>query len=78
MADTISGERPDTKCSDCGELGTVIKHWGPLVPKTEIGNFCGDCWRFRVEAHNQGKDPPPIGHRRPENRWDGFPLGSPG
>ena len=44
MPNTILGNFPDIKCSDCGEIGNVIqKHWGPLT-EGEIGYFCNECF----------------------------------
>ena len=65
MADTIKGDFPDAKCSDCGEMGCTFKHWGPLVPKNTVGSFCLFCWRERNDSNKEGKEPKPLGIQPP-------------
>ena len=63
MADTMLGDFPELICSDCGEKGCIYKHWGPLVPKGEIGTFCSFCWGVRDkrgDRHPLGVQPPGI------------------
>ena len=64
MADTMRGSFPNEHCSDCGvaEQGSVfIKHWGPLVPKGEVGLFGPVCWEARMKERDMGFDPRPLG-----------------
>lgn len=63
MVDTLRGDFVDEKCSDCGELGCIIKHWGFLVPKGEKGCFCVFCWNERMKADEVkplGVNPPRV------------------
>jgi len=53
MADTVLGEMPEATCSDCGTKGCVYRHWGPLVPRGKVGQFCIECWRKRVDHYNR-------------------------
>ena len=64
MADTIRGDSPKTKCSDCGEKGTVFRHWGPLVPSGVVGDFCIECWGTRQDHYLDHGIPKPIGEKR--------------
>jgi len=62
MADTCRGDYPNDVCSDCQEKGGVcFKHWGPLVPRGEVGKFCGDCWQARIDDCRQGRPIRPLG-----------------
>lgn len=61
MADTVRGHFPDVNCSDCGEKGTIIRHWGSLVPEESVGNFCYHCWNMRIKANERGEAPKPLG-----------------
>jgi hypothetical protein len=65
MPDTIIGDFKNLVCSDCGEKGCTFKHWGPLVPKREIGSFCTFCWNRRREQRVDGEDPLPLGIQPP-------------
>lgn len=65
MPDTCRGDFPDVQCSDCGEMGCNFKHWGPLVPKNSLGNFCGFCWTERYEAGKINEKPEPLGVQPP-------------
>lgn len=61
MADTERGNFLGQKCSDCGEEGCVIKHWGPLVPEGKIGFFCPFCFFQRSKL----TEPVPLGVKPP-------------
>lgn len=63
MADSILGDFPAAKCSDCGKLGCVFQHWGPLVPSGQIGTFCVECAQNRIDAWNKKNTPKPIGYK---------------
>lgn len=65
MADTMRGNFPDLICSDCGEKSCTFKHWGPLVPKGQIGSFCCFCWSERQDRASRGEDPLPFGVQPP-------------
>lgn len=67
MPDTIREDRPNTHCSDCDVLGTAIRHWGPLVPDGEVGDFCPTCWTLRNSTYSQSKKVLPLGYRNEEN-----------
>jgi len=61
---------PDTKrgdfnaCSDCGENGAYLKHWGLLVPEGEVGYFDEKCFQTRREDRIKGLPPRPLGQRK--------------
>lgn len=65
MADTTRGDFRDLICSDCGEKGCTFRHWGPLVPKGEIGSFCWFCWEQRQERAERGEAPLLFGVQPP-------------
>ena len=65
MADTSRGNFEDIRCSDCGEMGCVFQHWGPLVLDDEFGFFCWFCWTERNEAHDGGEEPKALGIQPP-------------
>lgn len=65
MPDTIRGNLSQEQCSDCGEIGSMFQHWGPLVPKGKVGTFCGYCWNERQERHARGEPPLPLGVKPP-------------
>jgi len=64
MADTVKGDWPNACCSDCGKIGCVIKHWGPLVPGGESGSFCVDCFTLRKIDAERGNPPKQVGYKR--------------
>lgn len=63
MSDTIRGDFPKVRCSDCGVTGCAFEHWGPLVPPGEIGYFCGQCMMERKADYEAGNPPKYIGHK---------------
>ncbi|MCL5733908.1 MAG: hypothetical protein M1334_04665 [Patescibacteria group bacterium] len=65
MPDTCLGDFPDIRCSDCGEIGSEFKHWGPLVPDNKHGNFCAFCWVERDKSYRKGEKPKPLGVQPP-------------
>lgn len=64
MADTSRGSFMEP-CSDCGEIGSFIRHTGSLVPEGEVGYFCPFCWEQRLTAGDRGKLPEPLGIKPP-------------
>lgn len=60
MADTMLRESETTPCKDCGNLGIVYTHWGPLVPSNDPGSFCGECWSKRANYYNEHGKPLPY------------------
>lgn len=60
MADTGRGDF-NVVCSDCGEMGCVFEHNGPLVPAGTSGYFCWFCWSNRQERSKNHGDCLPLG-----------------
>jgi hypothetical protein len=66
MNDTFCGNFLHAVCSDCGEKGCSYKHWGLLVPKGKLGQFCHFCWSQRMERKmRHGETRLPLGIRPP-------------
>lgn len=65
MVDTVRGGFAGKVCSDCGELGCVFVHNGPLVPKGETGSFCAFCWQERNKCFEKGETQKPLGVKPP-------------
>lgn len=65
MVDTLRGDFPEKKCSDCGILGCDFKHWGSMVPKGKEGYFCWFCWNERVDGKTKTKTVKPLGAKPP-------------
>lgn len=65
MADTKRGNFQDKTCSDCGTLGSIFIHTGPLVPEDTLGCFCAFCWKERYESQKRGEPPKPLGTKPP-------------
>ncbi len=63
MADTVRGDFIEERCSDCGKMGCVAKHLGPLVPSGEIGTFCEWCLADRNKGWKSNDILKPIGWR---------------
>lgn len=64
MSKTKRADFGDIPCSDCGDAGrgkVVIEHTGRLVPRSEIGYFCPDCWTARSILDRDGP-PRPLGN----------------
>ena len=65
MPDTMCGDFQDLICSDCGEKGCMLEHWGKLVPKGTKALLCGFCWEEREWRNREGKEPFPLGVQPP-------------
>lgn len=46
MADTTRGDYTNQTC-ECGKMGCVFHHWGPLVPRGERRALCAETMRER-------------------------------
>lgn len=64
MADTTRGSFTEP-CSDCGEIGSFIRHTGRLVPEGTVGYFCPFCWEQRTIVGDKGEPPKPLGVKPP-------------